>query len=171
MITYSFPDICTIASPIISAIAIIVALCVSRRSSKDAQKQIESAQMNSGNQIQTIRKLSEAEIKQIRILVHTLMIGQIYSLESANLQNNSKKDEIVNTISQILAKYENIKNYKIDSDNIDIEQINSHFEEVSEVERLLIKAYDDLIKIQNTSSAISKALENLKNSIDAFCEK
>lgn len=34
-------DIATIASPIIGAIAIIVALCIARRSAKQAQKQIE----------------------------------------------------------------------------------------------------------------------------------
>lgn len=171
MISNNIQEICTIASPIVSAIAIIVALGISKKSSKYAQKQIESAKIDSDNQIQTIRNVSEAEIKQIRLLVYTLGIGLIYSLDSANLQNESKKDEIVYTISQILAKYKEVKGYTIDGNNINIEQINSHFAEISEIETLLIKAHDDLIKIQNTDSAISKVLESLKISIDAFCQK
>lgn len=69
--------IATIISPIISTIAIVVALYISKKSTKDLKKQN-----------QTIRCATEAEIKQIRILAHTLMIGQIYNFEYAN-QNNA----------------------------------------------------------------------------------
>lgn len=149
--------IATILSPIISTIAIVVALYISKKSTKDLKKQN-----------QTIRCASETEIKQIRILAHTLMIAQIYSMEHANRENKLKKEKIENDISQILDKYKHTESYTIDSNNI--EQTNQHFSEIAEKEKLLIKAYNDLLKIKNESNAISKALESLKKPIDAFCE-
>ena len=44
-------DIATIASPIIGAIAIVVALCISRRSSRDAQKQIDEIRLSTKKQL------------------------------------------------------------------------------------------------------------------------
>ena len=150
--------IATILSPIISTIAIVVALYISKKSTKDLKKQN-----------QTIRCASETEIKQIRILAHTLMIGQIYNLESANQNNVSKKKEIANSFSIILEKYEQIKDYTID-DNIDVKQINKHFTEIAEIYTLLENTRNNLVKIQNESNAISKALESLKKPIDAYCK-
>ena len=151
--------IATIISPIISTIAIVVALYISKKSTKDLKKQN-----------QTIRCATEAEIKQIRILAHTLMIGQIYNFEYANQNNASQKNEIANSISIILERYEQIRDYTINADNIDVKQINKHFTEMAEIYTLLENARNNLVKIQNENNAISKALESLKKPIDAFCK-
>ena len=151
--------IATIASPIISAIAIIVALYISEKTSKELREQNR-----------TIRCASEAEIKQIRILAHTLIIAQIYSLESANVNNASKKNEIYESISLALEKIKQIEDYTIDGDNITVEQINRHFAEMAEIQIFLVKVQNDLAGILNEANAISKALNALKKPIDAFCE-
>lgn len=55
----------TVASPIIGAVAIIVALCVSRRSSKDAQRQIDVFMAAQAPEMLAAKEQYEKQLQQL----------------------------------------------------------------------------------------------------------
>lgn len=152
--------------------SIWVALYVSKKSSKDILKLIDSNRTDSNSQIKVMIKTSEEEIKQTRILTHTLMIALIHSLASANIDEDSKKDEILNVASTLLARYEQINEQIIkclkDGDNINVEQLNSLYAEKDDIINKIKNAINALYKINDKLNAVSKAFESLHKPMDAY---
>lgn len=165
--------ILTAVGTICAACSIWVALNVSKKSSKDIMKLIESNKNDSDNHICALKRTSEEEIKQIRVLTHTFMIALIHSFESANIETAAKKDEILNAASPLFVRCEQISeqidNALKDEDNINVEQINSLFAERKDIINKIKNAMNDLCKINDKVNAVSKAFESLKKPIDAYC--
>ncbi|MBO7458609.1 MAG: hypothetical protein J6T80_05075 [Paludibacteraceae bacterium] len=121
-------NIATIASPIIGAIAIIVALCVSRKASKDAQKQIDEIRKSTNEQINALKDIvaHQGDIEWGH-LQHYYQINEFelvheenelayvnFRLEHLNLFGQKEKNELKIEADILAAR---IKNRKIMRDN------------------------------------------------------
>lgn len=163
--------IATIASPIIASIAIIVALKISKKSSEDIVNLIKSNKKYSSNQISAIRSVSINEIRQLRILFHSLLIAVIHNLEKENLEADKETQNLLDFFEELLTKFEKIKDWKIDEQSVNnINEINSHFLEMHELVDSLLSLIEQFKIIGNKTTSISKALDELKDPIQNFCK-
>ena len=121
-------NIATIASPIIGVIAIIVALCISRRSSRDAQKQIDEIRKSTKEQINALKDIvvHQGDI-QWRHLQHYYQINEFelvheenelayinFRLKNLGLFGHKRKNELKIEADILSAR---IKNRKIMREN------------------------------------------------------
>lgn len=159
----------TVTSPIIAVIGIFVALYISRNSSKDILKLIESNKIDSNNQIRTIRAASTNEIRQLRMLIHTLLIVVVHYLESENIDVKNESHKLTKTLNELLIRFKKIKMWKIE-DSSTIDDINSHFSEMRELESSMLSLIEQFKKTNDSSVSISRTLEKLRKPIDDFYE-
>ena len=161
----------TAVSPIISMIAIIVALYVSKKSSKDIFKLIDSNHADSTNQIREIRTVSVNEIHHLRLLIHSLIIVAIHYLKDKNINANKEKQELEKILNRLLVKYKKIKEWKVDVRfDINVEEINYHFSEMHELEAEMLSLLEKFKRLSESSISISDALEGLERPINDIYE-
>lgn len=161
----------SVASPIIAVIGIFVALYISRKSTEDILKLTVSNKTDSDNQIKTLRTVSINEIRQLRILTQTLLIAVIHSLEKENAEIDIAKQKLLGSLKELLRRYEKIKGWKIEDSNLfDIDEINTHFSELYEIEDSLVSLIENFRKLVNYANSTSVAFEKLNNPIQEFCE-
>lgn len=163
--------IATIASPIIGVFSIIVALYISYKSSKDILKLIETEKTESANKINAMRKSSINEIKQIRILIHTLLVAIIHKLETDNLEIKSREQELFDEITPLIARYEKIKEWRIvDENDINLADVNSHSSEMADILSSMLSIINKYNLLHTQCTSISKGLERLKSPIEEYCK-
>ena len=75
--------VATIASPVTGVIAIIVALALSRSSSRDAQKQIDAMRQSTKEQIDAMRQSTKEQIDAMRNILDAFIASQAPNMVEA----------------------------------------------------------------------------------------
>ncbi|MBQ0075322.1 MAG: hypothetical protein KBT34_14165 [Prevotella sp.] len=149
----NFTYVATIASPIVGVLAIIVSLYLGRQNTKDCDKQIKA-----------INESTKKELKSLKEIIIVISKYQIFKLSVENVDVIREKCEIKNRISELEAKREELTEMKIqDVCNDNIDDINTHFYELSNAQKELLITKERLVILQKKADNISKALESLQN--------
>lgn len=91
--------VATIASPITGVIAIIVALALSRSSSRDAQKQIDAMRQSTKEQIDAIRQSTNEQIDAMRNILDVFVASQAPNMIEALRKYKQQLKDVEEKIS------------------------------------------------------------------------
>ena len=123
-----------------SCISICVALYLGRKSSEDTKQMIISHKENTDTQANEIRIASRNEIKEFRILIHTILLSTIHYLDNENKILTVSTKEANHKYLELLRRYDKIKNWKLkDTDAINVNEINNHFTDMNLLEESMLE--------------------------------
>ena len=163
-------SIATILSPIISCVAIIVALYIGNKNSLDIKNQIEAANKNTEKEIKTIKDVTRSELEEIRKLTLTLMDKVAYDLDLKNCEISENTNALNQKFQELCDRFETIKNWHLESfDNIDVDDINNHFDEMKQLYLEMERLLSEYRSMDSQANTISKTYDKLLNRKKEFC--